>query len=68
MEYDSFKIVLKIYVRCTIALWGSLRAISAVIKSKPGELPSETFFIKVLISEGEKHLGGRVRGRGLSKN
>jgi hypothetical protein len=50
-----------------MALFGSLRATSAVIKSYPGDLPNGKFFMKVLITDGEKHLGGKVRGSGLSK-
>jgi hypothetical protein len=34
----------------------------------PGNLPKGKFFMKILISKGEKRLEGRVRWRGLSKN
>lgn len=66
--YDRLKIALKICVRWIMTLWRSLWAILAVIKLNSGDFPNEKCFMEVLISEGKKHLGGKVRGRGLSKN
>lgn len=51
--YVNLKIALKIRVRWIMALRGSLRAISAVIGSNPGDLLNGKFFKKVLISEEE---------------
>lgn len=51
-----------------IVLDGGLRAISVVIKSKPGGSPRENLWMSVLISFGEKHFGGSVSGSGFDKN
>lgn len=51
-----------------MTLWRSLWAILAVIILNSGDLPNEKCFLEVLISEEKKHLGGKVRERGLSKN
>lgn len=51
-----------------IVLGGSFRAISAVIKSNPGDLPRGNLWIRVFISFGEKYFGGSVSGSGIDKN
>lgn len=52
---------------CNIALLGSLRAISAVIKSCPGDLPNGNFCTNDFTSFGVNGLGGSVIGSGLSR-
>jgi len=54
-------------VKCIITLSGSLLAISAVIKSYPGDFPNRNFCISVFIPLGVKGLGGRVIGSGLPR-
>jgi len=51
-----------------MVLLGSLRAISAVIMSWPGELPNENFRMNDLTTFGINGLGGRVIGSGLVRD
>jgi len=52
---------------CNIALLGSLRAILAVIKSWPGDLPNGNFCINDFTAFGVNGLGESVIGSGLSR-
>lgn len=61
------RIALTMCMRCIMALLGSLGAISAVIKSWPGDLPYENFCMNDLISFGVNGLGERVIESGLSR-
>lgn len=58
---------LNIWVSCIIVLSGTLWAISAVIKSWPGNLPNVHFFINVFTPFGVNGLGVRVIESGLSR-
>jgi len=53
---------LNIWVRCIIALSGSLRVISAVMRSCPGDLLRGNVCMNDLTSFGVNNLGGRVIG------
>lgn len=55
-------------MRWIIALCGSLRAISAVIRSKPGDYFKGKLYIQVLTTLGVKCLGEMVNGRGIDRN
>lgn len=66
--HKSLRIELKIWVMWIIVLGGSLCAISAVIKSKPRDLPNGNLWMNVFISFGVKDFGGNVSGSGFDKN